>query len=252
LYDTDAPTFPSFSRPLQNIHKSNWKLRAIKSILISRATGDNQKSFQCYVGEMKKYLSEHRDEVDAVAKIVEKNHKKASVVGATPRKVTVTKVTPPTAAAAAPEKKPVAEFGPLQPLISKLPPPLQTVPAVAGIGVAVVLLLGLIIYFAFFSGSSAAGGAVGSMAALHAGQYIPASSSASSSNGVSHSSSSSGGTGTGQAGSSPTIIMAGAPGTSNLVTCLLTLLVAAVGGLGYKVNQMDGEIRRLRAEIKKK
>jgi hypothetical protein len=249
--------------------KSNWKLRPIKSMLVSRAFGDNKKGFEAHIQQIQKWMENHSTQVEAVKKAVGAAAAAATLPTGTTTTTTTTTVaasvppvspapTPstttaqpskgkltsksalPDAAAAAASSKPSAPAAVGGPLAS-LPSPLNN-PMVFG-GIIIGFLLFLFTLYFSFSDNSYQSGINDPAAAL-----IAALTSSSSTDGNV------------TATSSPLVLTpavqqllinaTASNGTPRWLIGIITLLLAAFGVLAFRFHQMEGELRSLRTEMK--
>jgi hypothetical protein len=250
--------------------KSNpWKLRPIKSMLVSRALGDNKKGFEQHVAEQKAWMATHTAEVSAVAKAVasatNQNHTAAAVPKSSKRKSlgpsssassALALKSPPNAASAAglaANVKPTAVVaaakspdGPAAALLAKLPAPLSKlgVSGLAGIGVGAVLLVWLLLWL--FSGGDAQLAAVSSAATVAtAAMPVPPSPSTAVGGAPDVSSPSS------ASPSAPISAAAGGSSSSLLWLWLaVTLLAASVGALAFRLVQAERQLASLHADVR--
>lgn len=223
---TETPTGSKITIKLGvNIHKPNWKLKAIKGMLMSRALGDNQKGFLLYIGEMKNWLATHPVEVEAVKNVMLASAKKKAAL-ATPLKNSQTAPTPASpnnAAASHPTNQSTKKtsFGPLQTYVNQLPQHMQTMPIVAGLVCATLLLLLFILRSSLGSSHSS----------------LTAASPSSSTSGLTH------------PAASHLSVSSGGMSWSMLI--LLTLLIGCIGVFAIKVNQLEAQVKHLKEKEKR-
>jgi len=233
--------------------KSNWKLRAIKSMMLSRVFGENEAGFRAHVDAMRQWAEAHTAEVAAVNKAsaaggkgatLSKAKSAAVAAAATASAATPVKASTSGASSAAPSAASSSSSstansgsgaGPLDALLARLPPSVQKLGVGPLAGMAITLLLLIILTVWLLTSSAPAATAVATAAATAATIPVTAGA-AGAADGV-----------------APTVIAVMPAASASMpwwATLLLSLLVAAVGGLAFRLQQTERDVATLKSEIK--
>jgi hypothetical protein len=234
--------------------KSNWKLRAIKSMMLSRVFGENEAGFRAHVDAMRLWAEAHTAEVAAVNKAsaaggkgatLSKAKSAAVAAAATASAATPAKASTNGASSAAPSVASSSSSstgsgsgsgaGPLDALLARLPPSVQKLGVGPLAGMSITLLLLIILGVWLLTSSAPAATAVATAAATAATIPVTAGA-AGAADGV-----------------APTVIAVMPAASASMpwwATLLLSLLVAAVGGLAFRLQQTERDVATLKSEIK--